>query len=325
MHLVLAVIAVLAFASPVRAGPLPPAPGGACAPGLSGLAPRVIETELAGVPVLIRVPPDISAPPIVLWHGFGPPDSEGALMALLPLDDVPAVKIYAGLPMFGKRSEGPGAVAQRQARDLATEVFAPVVMGAARELQGMADALRRQGCLRPGQGIGLFGFSAGGAAVLFALAERDVPVEAALVLNASTGLSASVAAYERALGRQFDWTPEARSLARRSDAGRRAADIARGEPPPALLIVHGAKDAMVDAAGASALHGALEPHYAGKAAGRLELNIVPELAHALHTPDDIALVRSLAGAWFRRFMTAGNEEAGTGPGNQAAHPSPRGE
>ncbi len=42
--------------------------------------------------------------PIVLWHGFGPPASEQALMEALPLDEVPAVKVYLGLPMFGSRA-----------------------------------------------------------------------------------------------------------------------------------------------------------------------------------------------------------------------------
>lgn len=303
MRLVLWVIAGLMLVAPVRAMSTNPDAGQTCAPAASTEAPRVIETELAGVPARIRVPARISAPPIVLWHGFGPPDSEEALMALLPLDDVPAVKVYLGLPMFGKRAPvDPGVLAQRQAENLATGVFEPVVMGAAHELPDVVDALRRRGCLQRGQGIGLFGFSAGGAAVLYALAEREVPVEAAVVLNASTGLSASVAAYERAAGSKFDWTPETRLLARRSDAMGRAADIAQGAPPPALLIVHGAKDAMVDETGAHALHRALKPHYSGNDAGRLRLDIVPDLPHALRTPGDIASMRALAGAWFLRFM-----------------------
>ena len=219
MRRVLLVIAGLMLVAPVRALSTNPDAGQTCAPAASTEAPRVIETELAGVPARIRVPARISASPIVLWHGFGPPDSEEALMALLPLDDVPAVKVYLGLPMFGKRAPvDPGALAQRQAENLATGVFGPVVMGAANELPDVVDALRRRGCLQRGQDIGLFGFSAGAAAALYALAEREVSVEAAVVLNASTGLSASVAAYERAAGSKFDWTPETRLLARRSDA-----------------------------------------------------------------------------------------------------------
>ena len=59
---------------------------------------------------------------------------------------------------------------------------------------------------------------------------------------------------------------------------------------------------MVDEAGAHALHRALKPHYAGNDAGRLRLDTVPDLPHALRTPGDIASMRTLAGAWFLRFM-----------------------
>lgn len=303
MRLVSFVIVGLSLVSPLWAASPSLEAGRACAPPAPTHAPRVIETELAGVPARIRVPARISAPPILLWHGFGPPDGEDALMALLPLDEVPAVKVYLGLPMFGKRApQDPGTLARRQAEDVATGVFEPVVMGAAHELPEVVNALRRQGCLQAGQGIGLFGFSAGGAAALYALAERDVPVHAAVVLNASTGLSASVAAYERATGTAFEWTPETRALARRSDAVERAADIASGTPPPALLVVHGAKDAMVDDTGAQAMHRALVPHYAGDGAGRLRLEIVEDLPHAMRAPGDIARVRALVGEWLLRFM-----------------------
>lgn len=288
-----------------------PSPQDLCAVPASQ-APRVVETHLDGVPAIVRVPAQVSAPPIVLWHGFGPPQSEGALMALLPLDEVPAVKVYLGLPMFGRRApQDPDALARRQEEDLAGGVFEPVVMGAAHELPRVAAALRHAGCLGEGQGVGLFGFSAGGAATLYALAEREVPVAAAVVLNASTGLSASVAAYERAVGKPFAWTPRARALAARSDAVERAADIAAGDPPPALLIVHGAEDTMLDGQGVHALHQALAPHYAGDAATRLQLSVVEELPHAARSPDEVARVRALAGDWFRRYLApAGADTSG---------------
>lgn len=308
--LALALALALSLLLPVAAAT--PA-GGAqlCAPASAPASTRVVETELSGVPARLRVPVRVSAPPIVLWHGFGPPDGEAALEALLPLDEVPAVKVYLGLQLFGKRApEDPGALARRQQQNLATGVFEPVVMGAARELAGVVEALRRHGCLQAGQGIGLFGFSAGGAAALYALAEREVPVEAAVVLNASTGLSASVAAYERATGNPFAWTAETQAMAGRSDAILRAADIARGSPPPALLIVHGADDAMVDGDGPRALHGALAGHYADDATTRLALEIVDALPHAIRTPDEIARVRGIVGAWFRRFMPSAGGSAG---------------
>lgn len=304
MHVVPLLIAALSFVSPALASASPPDAAGVCVPAASANAVRSIATELAGVPARIRVPAHVSAPPIVLWHGFGPPASEDALEVMLPLDEVPAVKVYLGLPLFGKRApKDPGLLARRQKENLATGVFEPVVLGAARELPGVIDALRRQGCLQPGQGIGLFGFSAGGAAALYALAERDVPVQAAVVLNASMGLSASVAAYEHVTGKTFVWTPQTRALARRSDAVGRAADIARGTP--AVLLVQGARDGVVDANDARALYRTLAPYYAGDAAVRLRLDIVEGLPHVINKRDNIARVRALAGAWFLRFMHGG--------------------
>src|SRR5690349_7028306 len=154
---------------------------------------HIVSTVLAGVPAILRIPARTQKPPIVLWHGFGPPASEAALMDALPLDDVPAVKVYLGLPLFGKRAEPGGveALKRRQETDVALQVFEPVVAGAAKELPSVLRALQEDGCARSGERIGLFGFSAGGAAVLYALAERDVPIGTAIVLNASIGLSAS--------------------------------------------------------------------------------------------------------------------------------------
>jgi len=193
------------------------------------------ETMLAGVPAIVRVPPHISKAPIVLWHGFGPPASEAALMDALPLDDVPAIKVYLGLPLFGKRAEAGGieALKQRQASDVALKVFEPIVADAAKELPHVVAALRERGCIDAREKIGLFGFSAGGAAVLYALAERDVPIGAAVVVNASTGLNASVAAYEHATGKSYAWSDASRALAKRTDAPSRAAVSRRNACRPA--------------------------------------------------------------------------------------------
>jgi hypothetical protein len=39
-----------------------------------------VRTTLAGVPAILRVPKVIRKPPIVLWHGLGPPAGESELM-----------------------------------------------------------------------------------------------------------------------------------------------------------------------------------------------------------------------------------------------------
>jgi predicted esterase len=272
-----------------------------CAPQAGSTA--VIATTLASTPALIRVPGQVSQPPIILWHGFGPPDTERTLMDALPLDDVPAVKVYLGLPMFGARELADGELVRRQRQDLGTLVFEPVVMGGAKELSSVVRALERHGCMRSGAAIGLFGFSAGGAAVLYALAEADVRIGVAVTLNASTGLSASVSAYERATKGSYAWTDATRTLARRSDAVSRAKDIAAVDPPPALLIIHGAEDAMLAPSVAVRLHDTLQPLYekAG-AAQRLQLTVMPGLAHSWVSTAHVDALRSSIAAWFHTHL-----------------------
>jgi dienelactone hydrolase len=278
-----------------------------CASKGSERRPAVVTTTLGETPALIRIPSKISQSPIVLWHGFGPPASEQALMEALPLDEVPAVKVYLGLPMFGSRAlpGGTSDLARRQQQDLATQVFEPAVMGAAKELPAVVHALEEHGCLKRGDSIGLFGFSAGGAAALFALAERDVSIDVAVTLNASTGLSASVNAYERATKGSYTWTDAARRLAQRSDAAGRAKEIVTGNPPPALLIIHGDDDAMLTSETASSLHRALLPSYeAANASQRLQLTLVPGMAHAWTSTQDVQALRSSIAAWFHTHLSA---------------------
>ena len=88
------------------------------------------------------------------------------------------------------------------------------------------------------QGIGLFGFSAGGAAALLALMESEVPVAAAVIVNAPMSVEQNVENWERQLGHQvpLGWLfarcsqPLRRRAARRSD---RPAQDSRGTAPRA--------------------------------------------------------------------------------------------
>lgn len=276
-----------------------------CSSGRSDSGPTIVTTTLGETPALVRIPLQIRRSPIVLWHGFGPPDSEKALMDALPLDEVPAVKVYLGLPLFGSRKPAGGnkELVRRQQEDLATLLFEPAVMGAAKELSAVVRALEEHGCMKRGERIGLFGFSAGGAAVLYALAERDVPIGVAVTLNASTGLTASVKAYERATKGSYHWTETARGLAQRSDAAGRAKDIAKGRPPPVLLIIHGSDEAVLTPEVASTLYQALQPAYQeARAAPSLQLLLVPGLAHGWTSPGNLEALRSSIGAWFYNYQ-----------------------
>ena len=267
--------------------------------------PVSVTTRLAGVPAILRVPKVINKPPIILWHGFGPPADERELMAALPLDDVPAVKVYLGLPLFGARSPagGTGELVRRQTRDFASLIFEPVVMGAAGELPAVLNALQSRHCMAAGAKVGLFGFSAGGAAALVALAQRAANVGAAVTLNASTGLSASIAALERATKRPYAWTAHSRLLAKRSDAVLHSSEIAAGSPPVALLLIHGADDQTVSPSATVNLYDALHPYYRRELAqSRLRLKVVPGLSHSWGTAGtDPQLEREVAG-WFNRFL-----------------------
>jgi predicted esterase len=269
------------------------------------LGDRVVTTELAGVPAIVHIPARVMRPPIILWHGFGPPANEQALLRAFPLDDVAAIKVYLGLPLFGSRALAGGTdeLVRRQKEDMGLLIFKPVVVGAADELPRVIAALEKQSCMRAGDRIGLFGFSAGGAAVLLSLAQRDVAIGAAVLLNPSIGLSASVQAYEHATGLKYAWTPESRALAKRTDATERAAQIAAGNPPPAILVVQGAKDDVVSQASSGELEKALSPRYAHAREGsRFAYRVLNDLPHNLTgTAADDELHRAVS-AWFDRYL-----------------------
>jgi predicted esterase len=274
----------------------------------SGDAPSdvvTVHTTLGGVPAILRVPKVITKPPIVLWHGFGAPASESELMKALPLDEVAAVKIYLGLPLFGARAPtgSDQTLAQRQASDYASLIFEPVVMGAAKELPSVLAALRNRKCLGANQEIGLFGFSAGGAAVLFALAERDVPIKAAISLNAPTGLNEAIEAVEHATNHSYAWTPATRQRAQRTDSIGRAGEIAAGNPPPALLIFHGAADEVVSPKATLSLRDALLPIYAKSGnSEQLRVVIAPDVSHDWTEPKALQQVRAVVANWFNQHL-----------------------
>jgi predicted esterase len=279
----------------------------ACAPHdtIAG-AVTVVPVTLGNVPALLRIPGTISLPPILLWHGFGPPDNTNDLMGALPLDDVPSVKVYLGLPLFGARAaSGTATVAQRQSDDYVTQLFEPAIIGAATELPSVIEELRARHCMGRTEGVGLFGFSAGGAAVLYALAEHRVNIRAAVMVNTPINLTETIAAVERVTGHAYVWTATAKHIAAQSDAIRRAADIASTNPPPALLLLQGANDAVVAPAGASAFRDALGPLYHAKGADRrFRVEVLPGVSHRWTESPSVDSLRRESGAWFNSFMTA---------------------
>jgi predicted esterase len=264
-------------------------------------AVKTQETTLHGVPAILRFPSVVTQPPVILWHGFGTPATPAELMHALPLDNVPAIKVYLWLPLFGPR-EPPGGtdeVARRQAQDYVMLVFEPSVIGAAGELPEIVSSLTAHRCMRDGDGVGLFGFSAGGAAVLSVLAERRVRVGAAVIVNAPVNLDATIAALERATKHPYQWTLQSQQIAERADALKRVAAIAAGDPLPRLLIIHGADDSVIASKGAIALEHALRPYYHDRHfdAG-LQMTIEPGVSHSWTEPSVLNLLQVHVADWF---------------------------
>jgi len=224
-------------------------------------------------------------------------------MKALPLDDVPAVKVYLGLPLFGARAPAAGeaSIAQRQSEDYGARLFEPVVLGAAGELPAIVTALRHRQCLGPNEPIGLFGFSAGGTAALVALADRKVAVRLAVVVSAPTGLDAAIDALEHATHKTYAWSSHTRQLADRSDAIRNAARIASGAP--ALLIMQGEDDSVVNARGAMSLDEALRPLYRrGGHDRRLKVVLAPGVSHDWTEPNALPGLRATVTSWLNSYL-----------------------
>lgn len=275
--------------------------------GTSTQAVTTLEMTLNGIPATLRIPDQQTKAPIILWHGLGPPKSPLELMQALPLDDVPALKIYLGLPLSGSRApvETADSLANRQAKDFATLLFQPVVLGAAAELKSAIQALQHLGCIASGEKIGLFGFSAGGTAALVALADRNSELSAVVTLNAPIGLTDNIHALEQATGTRYQWTSPAGDLRKRSDVIHRPRAIASGSPPPALLQIHGAKDPIVAGAGSRALYDELRPIY--EHAGYSERLGLIDSIEATHSWTQDPARRNIATAvahWFLKYLPA---------------------
>jgi predicted esterase len=288
--------------------------------------PEPIETlSAAGVPVLLRRPGSGRGPLVILWHGLAPPSSPRALAEALPLAHLPAWKAYPCLPLLAGRLPAGGVadILKRQQEDYVLELLLPVVAGAAAELPRIVEAVAKQTGARLEDGIGLFGFSAGAMAVLLALAERRLPVAAAAVLGAPLNLETAVESFERFFGQRYPWGSACEAVRPRLDFEARAGAIASGDPPPALLILHGEADEIFGVENARRLYRTLEPHYrtSGHPA-RLALELLAEFTHSFGvgsepggtfpTSDAAPVERALA-RWFASRLNA-DEESLSGDG-----------
>src|SRR5438874_11517498 len=182
---------------------------------------RVTEQKsVGGVPVLISRPGAVNPNTrlVVLYHGFGPPQNPRALADVLRLEEMDAVLAFVNLPMVADRmpTGGRGELLRVQKEDFVNGFFFRSISGATAELQQIVKELNVTYHLDADKGIGLFGFSAGGAAALLALLESDVPITAAVIVNAPS-VTQNVENWQRTLKRQFEWDDASRKAASRYD------------------------------------------------------------------------------------------------------------
>jgi len=290
--------------------------------------------EVAGVPIVVRPPanPLSSAPLIVLWHGFGVPNSPEMLAEVLPLNEVQAWKAYLGLPLFGRRLPPGGLdeIMRRQMEDYVLQLLLPSIEPAMQELPNVVQALQTQFGINEKAGIGLFGFSAGGLAALLTSVESPLPITAMVLAGVTKDLVSAVGTYERAtrqyypiLKEQFPdmkeqdiayhWSEASEAAKQRLDFVARASEIARAHPLPAILFVHGLHDEAFAVSDVEDLKATLTPYYSqAYHPERLCLQIYQHLGHQLdldaakQSPDlkqDLADLQQAVATWFSQHLS----------------------
>jgi predicted esterase len=246
---------------------------------------RVTEQKpVGGVPLLISTPKVVNPNTrlVVLYHGFAPPQNPRALAEVLRLEEMDAILAFVNLPMVADRmpAGGKGKLLRVQKEDFVNGFFFRSISGASAELQQIVKELNASYHLDADIGIGLFGFSAGGAAALLALMESDVPITAAVIVNAPMSVMQNVENWQRTLKRQFEWDNASRKAASRYDVELQADKIAERKILPALLIVQGDADKQLGIKPARRAFEALKRRYARRGeAERIQFELIHGLGH----------------------------------------------
>ena len=253
-----------------------------------------------GVPYLAIPPPEGTENPglVAILHGLDHPNSEDTMAATLPLQDMPAWRVYLGLPMSGTRAPEGGAeeVMRRAKADALMNVQAPVMEQAAEELPAAIADLRRQLGVSEDAKVALVGTSAGAGAILKALAESDVDVDAVALINPVSNARAAIEAGERAFGTEYDWTEASTAKADELDFVRRAGEIASRDGQPEILILQGEDDDEAFVRASEELERALSREYRNP--DHISLTKVKGLAHSLGASADFEKEPSDAAATF---------------------------
>ncbi|GAA0228009.1 alpha/beta hydrolase [Cryptosporangium japonicum] len=239
-----------------------------------------IQGVAAGVP-FVALPPAHggAAPLVVVWHLMDSPRTEVAMAAALPLEDVPAWRVYLGLPLMSSRTPAGGfdEIMALVRDDTLLKCHGAVITQAAAEFPAVLDALREQLPLAQGP-LFLVGGSAGGGAALLTLTESPHPIAGLVAINAAIRATTLVELVEQGMGIEYQWSAESRALAGRLDFVDRAAEIMARRPQPDVLIVSGQEDHKSFQDDALELRRALGDHRDG---GVVVLTRIEGLAHPL--------------------------------------------
>ena len=149
--------------------------------------PSPITGIAAGVPFTALPPADGgSAPLLVTWHMLDAPRSDAAFAAALPMHDLPAWRVHLGMPMCGARmvAGSMDAGLELMRKDPLMSFLYPFVRQAFEEFPAALASVRAQLPVDDGP-IGVLGGSLGAAVALRVLAETEIPVAAAAVVNAA--------------------------------------------------------------------------------------------------------------------------------------------
>jgi len=281
---------------------------------------RVTEQKsVGGVPVLISKPGMVTPNTrlVVLYHGFGPPQNPRALAEVLRLEEMDAILAFVNLPMVADRMPAGGRdeLLRVQKEDFVNGFFFRSISGATAELQQIVKDLNATYHLDADKGIGLFGFSAGGAAALLAVLESDVPITAAVIVNAPTSVTQNVENWQRTLKRQFEWDDASRKAASRYNVQLQADKIAERKILPALLILQGDADEQFGIGPARRAFDALKQRYVARGeAERIQFEVIHGLAHnfgpgsgatgSAQASIDLEIEQKTE-HWFERFLCRG--------------------
>ncbi|TDQ55515.1 prolyl oligopeptidase family protein [Actinorugispora endophytica] len=273
-------------------------------PPRTGTNPRI--GAAAGVPY-VALPPAggaASAPLVVVWHMMDAPRSAEAMAAALPLAGLDAWRVFLDLPLHGARTPDDIETVMGDAvTDPLLKLYRPLIRDAAREFPAVLAALRERLDASDGP-VGLVGGSAGGAVALTVLAEAEVPVAAAVLVNPVITARGLIAVGERAYGGRYEWTPAAEEAADQIDYVARAPEIAGLAVASRLLLISGEHDhaefrddavRLRDALGAALVE---VPGMAHPLAEEPGVSAAPQTPHA-------RTVDAAAADWLGRHLTDG--------------------